>query len=108
MLNPITYTEDVVRDFLRYQPTTYPFADQRLHDQMRRLLSLEETWKSPLLGSRRRAGARRGSRVGRARRGEGAPPVTRVYDFAAAHPREVGARQPGLDIAWREGGRQWG
>lgn len=30
MLNPITYTEDVVRDFLRYQLTTYPFADQRL------------------------------------------------------------------------------
>lgn len=49
MLNPITYTEDVVRDFLRYQLTTYPFADERLHEQMRRLLSLEETRRSPLL-----------------------------------------------------------
>ncbi len=39
MLNPITYTEDVVRDFLRYQLTTCPFADERLHEQMRRLLS---------------------------------------------------------------------
>ena len=49
MLNPITYTEDVVRDFLRYQLTTYPFADERLHAQMRRLLSLDETRRSPLL-----------------------------------------------------------
>jgi hypothetical protein len=30
MLNPISYTERIVRDFLRYQLTTYPFADQRL------------------------------------------------------------------------------
>lgn len=49
MLNPITYTERVVGDFLRYQLTTYPFADQRLHEQMRRLLNLEETRATPLL-----------------------------------------------------------
>jgi hypothetical protein len=49
MLNPITYTERVVGDFLRYQLTTYPFADRRLHDQMRRLLNLEETRATPLL-----------------------------------------------------------
>jgi ATP-dependent helicase YprA (DUF1998 family) len=49
MLNPITYTENVVGDFLRYQLTTYPFADRALHDQMRRLLNLEETRASPLL-----------------------------------------------------------
>ncbi len=49
MLNPITYTEHVVGDFLRYQLTTYPFADERLHDQMRRLLNLEETRATPLL-----------------------------------------------------------
>jgi len=49
MLNPITYTENVVSDFLRYQLTTYPFADRGLHDQMRRLLNLEETRSSPLL-----------------------------------------------------------
>jgi hypothetical protein len=49
MLNPITYTERVVGDFLRYQLTTYPFAARRLHEQMRRLLNLEETRATPLL-----------------------------------------------------------
>ncbi len=48
-LNPIVFTEKVVRSFLRYQLTTYPFADERLHGQMRRLLSLDETRNSPLL-----------------------------------------------------------
>ena len=48
-LNPIVYTEKVVRSFLRYQLTAYPFADKRLHSQMRRLLSLDETRQSPLL-----------------------------------------------------------
>ena len=49
MLNPITYTEHVVRDFLRYQLTTYPFADVRLHRQMRELLNLQESRRTPLL-----------------------------------------------------------
>ena len=31
MLNPLAYTEKVVRSFLRYQLTTYPFADERLN-----------------------------------------------------------------------------
>lgn len=48
-LNPIVFTEKIVRSFLRYQLTTYPFADARLHTQMRRLLSLDETRHSPLL-----------------------------------------------------------
>ena len=48
-LNPIAYTETVVRSFLRYQLTAYPFSDQRLHRQMRALLSLDETRRSPLL-----------------------------------------------------------
>jgi len=48
-LNPIVFTEKVVRSFLRYQLTAYPFADARLHEQMRRLLSLDETRRSPLL-----------------------------------------------------------
>lgn len=43
MLNPITYSEKLVADFLRYQLTTYPFTDERLHTQMRTLLSLEQT-----------------------------------------------------------------
>lgn len=49
MINPITYTEQVVADFLRYQLTTYPFSDERLHEQMRRLLNLEQTRNTPLL-----------------------------------------------------------
>jgi ribosomal protein L40E/SOS-response transcriptional repressor LexA len=48
-LNPIVFTEKVVRSFLRYQLTAYPFADERLHKQMRCLLSLDETRRSPLL-----------------------------------------------------------
>jgi len=48
-LNPIVYTEKVVKSFLRYQLTAYPFADPRLHAQMRALLSLDETRRSPLL-----------------------------------------------------------
>ena len=34
-LNPIVYTENVVRNFLRYQLTRFPFSDQRLYQQMR-------------------------------------------------------------------------
>ena len=48
-LNPIAYTERVVTDFLRYQLTAYPLSDSDLHAQMRALLSLEESWRSPLL-----------------------------------------------------------
>ena len=48
-LNPIAYTENVVRSFLRYQLTAYPFADPDLYAQMRELLSLDETRRSPLL-----------------------------------------------------------
>ena len=48
-LNPIAYTENVVRSFLRYQLTAYPFADPGLHKQMRDLLSLDRTRRSPLL-----------------------------------------------------------
>jgi len=49
MLNPITYTEDVVSDFLRYQLSTYAFADESLYRQMRELLNLEQTRNTPLL-----------------------------------------------------------
>ena len=48
-LNPVVYAEKIVRSFLRYQLTAYPFADERLHGQMRKLLSLDETRQSPLL-----------------------------------------------------------
>jgi len=49
MLNPIAYTENVIRDFLRYQLTAYPFADANLYEQMRHLLNLETTRNTPLL-----------------------------------------------------------
>jgi phage repressor protein C with HTH and peptisase S24 domain len=48
-LNPIAFTEKVVSDFLKYQLTTYPLADKRLHDQMRAKLNLDVTRDSPLL-----------------------------------------------------------
>lgn len=48
-LNPIVYTEKVVRSFLKYQLSAYPFADPELHDQMRQQLSLDEVRRSPLL-----------------------------------------------------------
>jgi len=48
-LNPVVYTEKVVESFLRYQLTAYPFAAPHLHQQMRKLLSLDRTRQSPLL-----------------------------------------------------------
>ena len=48
-INPIVYTEKVVRSFLKYQLTTYPFADHRLHDQLRRELSLDQVRQTSLL-----------------------------------------------------------
>lgn len=47
-INPITFTEQVVDDFLHYQLTTYPLADQDLYSQLRSLLRLEQTRDSPL------------------------------------------------------------
>ena len=48
-LNPVVFTEKVLHSFLRYQLRAYPFADPRLHGQMRDLLSLDEARESPLL-----------------------------------------------------------
>lgn len=48
-INPIVYTDKIVRSFLKYQLTTYPFADLRLYDQMRQQLRLETIRKTPLL-----------------------------------------------------------
>jgi ATP-dependent helicase YprA (DUF1998 family) len=48
-INPITYTEKVVRSFLRYQLTAYPFTDPRLHSQMRDLLNMDSARHTPLL-----------------------------------------------------------
>jgi len=51
-LNPIVFTEKVVRSFLRYQLGAYPYVDEDLHTQLRQLLSLDQTRQSPLLKGR--------------------------------------------------------
>jgi len=48
-LNPPAYTEKIVTSFLRYQLTAYALADDGLHQQMRRLLSLDTARQTPLL-----------------------------------------------------------
>ncbi|MCB1048190.1 MAG: DEAD/DEAH box helicase, partial [Calditrichaeota bacterium] len=47
-LNPVTFTEKVVDDFLHYQLTTYPLADVDLYGQLRDLLQLDDTRETPL------------------------------------------------------------
>jgi len=47
-INPITFTENVIDDFLRYQLTTYPFADPDLYRQLKALLRLDESRDTPL------------------------------------------------------------
>ena len=53
-LNPIVFTDKVVKSFLRYQLTTYALADERLNRQMRELLSLDATRRSPWRAPRAR------------------------------------------------------
>src|SRR5208337_394516 len=48
-INPIVYTEKIVRSFLKYQLSAYPFSDLRLHRQMRELLSVDKVRRTPLL-----------------------------------------------------------
>lgn len=48
-INPISYTEKIVRSFLKYQLSAYPFSDARLHAQMRDLLSIDKVRRTPLL-----------------------------------------------------------
>ena len=48
-LNPVVFTEKVLKSFLRYQLRACSFADPRPHGQMRELLSLDEARQSPLL-----------------------------------------------------------
>lgn len=48
-INPIVYTEKVVRSFLKYQLSAYPFTDPRLLAQMRELLSMDRVRQTPLL-----------------------------------------------------------
>ena len=83
-LNPIAYTENVVRSFLRYQLTAYPFADPHLHAQMRELLSLDETRQSPLL---------KGPYVSLSRPFRQGAPVTSLVTEGLFHPH-LGERIP--------------
>lgn len=48
-LNPLSFTELVATDFLRHQFTSNAFSDPDLAEQMRRLLSLRDTRRTPLL-----------------------------------------------------------
>ena len=83
-LNPIAYTENVVRSFLRYQLTAYPFADPHLHGQMRALLSLDETRQSPLL---------KGPYVSLSRPFRQGAPVASLVNEGLLHPH-LGERIP--------------
>lgn len=77
MLNPIVFTERVVRDFLRYQITTYPFADPGLHGQLRNLLNLDHSRRSPLL---------KGPYVSLNRPFRPGPPVAQLVNEGILHP----------------------
>ena len=48
-INPIVYTEKVVRSFLKYQLTAYALADPNLHEQLRQQLSMDRVRTTPLL-----------------------------------------------------------
>jgi len=43
-LNPIVFTEKVVRSFLRYQLTAYPFADETLQSRCGNCCPCEGEW----------------------------------------------------------------
>lgn len=76
-LNPIAYTDKVVQSFLRYQLTAYPFADPRLHRQMRALLSLDTTRETPLL---------KGPFIGLSRAFREGAPVAQLVGEGLLHP----------------------
>ena len=66
-----------MRSFLRYQLTAYPFADPELHRQMRDLLSLDRTRRSPLL---------KGPYVSLLRPFRDGAPVSALVDEGLLHP----------------------
>jgi len=76
-LNPIVYTEKVVSSFLRYQLTRFPFSDERLYLQMRRLLRLEDTRETPLL---------QGPFISLSRSFREGAPVKSLIEEGALHP----------------------
>ncbi|MBI5710725.1 MAG: DEAD/DEAH box helicase [Candidatus Eisenbacteria bacterium] len=48
-LNPLRFSEQVLGDFLRYQVTAFPLADERLSGQLRAHLALGQARRSPLV-----------------------------------------------------------
>ncbi len=76
-LNPIAYTEKIVRSFLKYQLTAYPFSDPRLHEQMKKLLSLDQVRRTPLL---------RGPYISLSRSFKQGPAVSEMVDEGIFHP----------------------
>lgn len=49
MLNPIAFTEVLLRSFLKYQLTAYPFSSKHLNGQLKELLNFDLVRHSPLL-----------------------------------------------------------
>lgn len=77
MLNPITYTEQIIADFLKYQLTAYAFADANLHRQMRQLLNLDQTRDTPLL---------RGPYISLSSSFRKGSPIQKLVDQGLLHP----------------------
>jgi len=93
-LNPISFTQNVVGDFLRYQLTAYPFADEHLQAQMRQLLSLSEALRSPLV---------KGPYISLSRAFKSGVPIRELIDQrAGGRPTGQVARSPGRnrDLVW--------
>jgi len=86
-LNPIAYTEKVVRSFLKYQLTAYPFADPRLHAQMRRLLNMDEVRHTPLL---------KGPYISLSRSFKEGAAVSKLVDETVLHPHMRQIIPPGI------------
>jgi len=76
-LNPITFSEQAVHDFLRYQLTAYPFADEHLQAQMRQLLSVSEALRSPLV---------KGPYISLSRAFKSGVPIRELIDQGVLHP----------------------
>lgn len=76
-LNPIVYTEKVVNSFLRYQLTSYAFADDALRSQMRALLQMDHSRETPLL---------KGPFISLSRTFEQGESVQKLIDAGIFHP----------------------
>lgn len=76
-INPIVFTEQVIDDFLHYQLTTYPLADQDLYSQLKALLRLDQTRDTPL---------RKGPFISLSRPFKQGASIQRLVDDGVFHP----------------------